>query len=233
MNHKRIWELDALRGLCIIFMIAVHFVFDLGAFTALQFSTPVWFDFVKQYGHVIFVLISGICVTLASRSFKRGVIVFAAGLLITAVTVFMVYVMNFTRSILILFGILHMLGACMMLYPLFKRLPVWLVAVFGVCFIALGFWLDTLTVSTKLLFPIGLTFPGFFSGDYFPIFPGLGWFLLGSVLGRTLYRKKESLLPRVNTKFFLVRFLSWCGRHSLWIYLLHQPLLMGIVYLLF
>lgn len=233
MKNKRIWELDALRGLCILCMVVVHFFFDLGAFTQIDLTMPGWFAFIKQYGHIIFILISGICVTFSSRSFRRGIIVFAAGLVITAVTVFLVYVLDFTKSIMIFFGILHMLGLCMMLYPLFKKMPIWLQALLGVAFVALGFWFDTMIVDVKFLFPFGLTFPGFFSGDYFPLFPGLGWFLLGAVIGRTLYSDKKSRLPKVNENFFLIRFFSWCGRQSLWIYMLHQPVLMGIVYLFF
>ena len=49
--------------------------------------------------------------------------------------------------------------------------------------------------------------------------------LLGAVIGRTAYRKKQSLLPRVNAANPVIRFFSFCGRHSLLIYMLHQPVL--------
>ena len=59
----------------------------------------------------------------------------------------------------------------------------------------------------------------------FPPLPGFGWLLLGAGIGRTAYRKKQSLLPRVNAANPVIRFFSFCGRHSLLIYMLHQPVL--------
>lgn len=239
-QKTRIWELDALRGICILGMMVVHFVFDLNEFAGLGLTMPGWFNFCQRYGHILFILISGICAALASRSFRRGVIVFCAGLLVTGVTLFMVCVLKFNRSLSIFFGILHLLGICMMLFPLFKKLPVWALAVLGVGFVALGVWLAALepvavsfpSAQGLLLGAIGIRPAGFYSGDYFPIFPNLGWFLLGAVLGRTAYRRRESLLPKVNADFFLLRFFRFCGRHSLWIYLLHQPVLAGLTMLL-
>ena len=76
----------------------------------------------------------------------------------------------------------------------------------------------------------GLRAQGFYcGGDYFPLLPGFGWFLLGAVIGRTAYRKKQSLLPRVNAANPVIRFFSFCGRHSLLIYMLHQPVLIGLL----
>ena len=129
---QRIWELDALRGLCILCMVAIHAFWDLSAFGGFTFDLPGWFLFCRQYGHILFILLSGLCATLASRSFQRGVYVFGAALVISYVTFFMVQVLNFPDDMLIWFGILHLLGVCMMLFPLFKRLPVWALAVLGV-----------------------------------------------------------------------------------------------------
>ena len=109
---QRIWELDALRGLCILCMVAIHAFWDLSAFGGFAFDLPGWFLFCRQYGHILFILLSGLCATLASRSFQRGVYVFGAALVISYVTFFMVNVLNFPSDMLIWFGILHMLGVC-------------------------------------------------------------------------------------------------------------------------
>ena len=84
---KRIWELDALRGFCSVGVIIVHFVYDLTVlYRLVDWTPPEAFRFVQRWGGVLFLLISGICVTLGSRCIKRGLIVFFCGLGISAVT---------------------------------------------------------------------------------------------------------------------------------------------------
>jgi uncharacterized membrane protein len=115
----------------------------------------------------------------------------------------------------------------------FKRLPAWLLAIISAAIIAVGYYVDMLPpVNVYYLMPFGMPWKGFSSSDYFPLLPYLGWFLLGSVIGRTAYRKQETLLPTLNPQKPVLRFLRFCGRHSLWIYLLHQPILSGGLMLL-
>ena len=227
---KRIWELDAFRGLCILGMIAVHLVYDLVELYALvDWTYPPFFSLIKNWGGALFLLLSGICVTLGSHPVKRGLLVFGCGMLCTLATAGMYWLDYAGKDIVIYFGVLHCLGLCMVLWPLFKRLPAWTLAALGAGLAALGLWMGTVTVSTHLLVPLGLTYPGFGSSDYFPLLPNLGYFLVGAFLGKTLYRKQETLLPRINPENPLVRFLGWCGRMSLFIYLLHQPVLTGLM----
>ena len=230
---KRIWELDAFRGLCLIGMIGVHLVYDLTVlYKIITWQPPDIFVFVQRWGGLLFLLLSGICVTLGSRSVRRGIIVFIAGLIVSGVTYGM-YRFGFSgKSIVIYFGVLHCLGVCMLLWGCFRKLPWWTLALFGLAFTALGLYFRTLTVENPWLFPLGLTTQTFVTSDYFPILPNFGYFLLGAVLGKTLYRRKETLLPGVNPKNPILRFLQWMGRQSLWIYLLHQPILNGICMLI-
>ena len=231
---KRIWELDALRGLCILGMVVVHFIYDLvDLYGLVQWEYPPLFTFIQQWGGVLFLLISGICVTLGSRCIRRGLLVFGCGIVVSAVTWGMYYFGFSGKNIIIYFGVLHCLGLCMLLWPLFRKLPHWALAMIGLVLVGAGFYLQTLEpVSSQWLMPFGLPWKGFASSDYFPLLPYLGFFLLGSALGKSVYRNKESLLPNVNTRNPIVRFFLLCGKHSLWIYLLHQPLLSGIFYLI-
>lgn len=230
---KRIWELDAFRGICLIGMIGVHLVYDLTVlYKIITWQPPDIFVFVQRWGGLLFLLLSGICVTLGSHSARRGIIVFIAGLIVSGVTYGM-YRFGFAgKSIIIYFGVLHCLGVCMLLWSCFRKLPWWALALFGLAFAALGLYFRTLTVENPWLFPLGLTTQTFVTSDYFPILPNFGYFLLGSALGKTLYRRKETLLPGVNPKNPILRFLQWMGRQSLWIYLLHQPILNGICMLI-
>lgn len=217
---KRIWELDALRGLCILVMVAVHLVYDL------QLPTGPVFTFVQLWGGTVFFLLSGLCVTLGSRPVRRGAVVFGAGLLCTGVTGALCALGFLPQTMVIRFGVLHCLGSCMLLWPLFRRWPVWLTGPLGLVLAVLGIWLtEHVVVSFSGLAWLGLLYPGYASADYFPILPYLGFFLLGSVLGKLLYPQKTSLLPQWE-KLWVFRCLGWCGRHSLVIYLLHQPVLM-------
>lgn len=235
---KRIWELDAFRGLCIIGVVLVHLVYDLvDLYGIVKWEYPAWFAFIKDWGGILFLLLSGVCVTLGSRSVRRGLIVFLCGMICTAVT-YAMFRMGFDKSIIIYFGVLHCLGVCMLLWPTYKNMKWWGLLLHGIVLAALGLYLDhlltqrLLSTTDQWLMPLGLYWKGFASSDYFPILPNLGYFLVGAAIGKTLYRKKETLLPMVNPRNPILRCLQFFGRHSLWIYLLHQPILSGICMLL-
>ena len=229
-NFKsRIWELDALRGVCILCVIVVHFLFDLSFFGGLSLTLPAWYVFLQEYGGAIFVVLSGVCVTLGSKSVRRGLIVFACGMLITAVTYGMYRLGMSGMDVVVKFGVLHLLGVCMLVYPAFKKLPPAMLTVLGLVIAITGYAIRGIIVPQHWLFPLGLTYEGFTSSDYFPLFPQLGYFLIGAAIGKTAYREKRTLLPGSFQKTGIARFFCWCGRQSLFIYLLHQPVVYGLL----
>ena len=231
-SKARIWELDALRGFCILCVIVVHFLFDLSFFGGFNLTLPAWYVFIQEYGGAIFVLLSGVCATLGSRSVRRGCIVFGAGMLITAVTYGMYRLGMSGADVVVKFGVLHLLGVCMLVYPAFKKLPPAALALLGLAIAITGYAIRSVVVPQRWLFPLGLTYEGFTSSDYFPLFPQLGYFLIGASIGKTAYREKRTLLPGAFQKTPVARFFCWCGRQSLLIYLLHQPVLYGVIELL-
>ena len=166
-KRERIWELDALRGFCIVCVIFVHFMFDLVYFLGKQVDFPPLYTFIQQYGGAIFVVLSGCCATLGSRSFRRGVLVFGCGMLITLVT-FGMYRMGMAASdVVVKFGVLHLLGVCMMFYPLLKKLPTTALSVLAAAIVAIGYAIQGMRFSVRWLFPLGFVYPGFTSSDFF------------------------------------------------------------------
>ncbi len=222
-TKNRIWELDAFRGLFIVFVVFIHVMFDLDMFGFIDLNEwPAWYHFIQEYGGILFIFISGICITLGTKHMKRGLIVLGAALIVTVATLIIGDPYNY-----IFFGILHLMAFCMLTYPLYRKLPTILLFILGVVFIGLGFWFETFTVSNEYLFWLGLTPPYFVAGDFFPVFPNLGFYMIGVCLGRTLYKSRTSLLPDFPHDNFIVKTFSWLGKNSLLVYIAHQPIAYG------
>ncbi len=231
-RRERIWEIDALRGFLILCVIASHSLFYL-SYVLRRFRLPPEVAFVMQYGGLLFVLLSGLSATLGRRSFRRGLLVLAGGMVLTLGSLAGSALGWLDSGMIIRFGVLHLLGIAMLLYPLLKKLPTPALLILGLGLVLLGYWLELeqILVESRFLFPLGLRYPGFSSGDYFPLAPHLGWFCLGIVLGRSLYAQKKTRLPGVNPETPVLRFLRWCGRNSLYIFILHLPLV-GLIMML-
>ncbi len=230
-EKPRIWELDALRGLMMVFVVAFHSLFYASVMLG-RFRLPEWLLWFIGHAGLLFVVLSGLCAHLGSRGLRRGALVFAGGMVLTLGSWIGVLLGLLDRAFVIRFGVLHLLGFCMMLSPVLKKLPTWALGALGLVVVIAGYAIEGTVVQTRLLFPLGLMYPGFSSGDYFPILPHLGWFCLGLVLGRLLYQEKKTRLPGVDPRQPLIRLLTFCGRNSLWIFILHLPLIgavMGIL----
>lgn len=232
---KRIWELDALRGVLILIMIGFHLAYDLVyLFGLVELSTPAArkvFDFFSDWAGAPFLFLSGLCVTFSSRPVRRGLQVIGCGLVISAVTAGM-YLLRFADiGIIIYFGVLHCLGVCMLLWPLFRKCPAWVLLALGIVLAAVGLHLKyEVRVDYPWLIPLGVISRRFVSSDYFPLLPNFGYFLIGSFLGRTFYPTRQTLFPNYTPgRFAPSKFFCFCGRHSLWIYMLHQPILAALV----
>lgn len=233
-KRPRIWEIDFLRGLSILLMVGYHLLYDLGAFAGLKrflgFSTdlfsPAWM--IAQYFFAgLFVVLSGISSTLTRSNIRRGLRLLAFSLAVTAAT----YV--FDPSSTVWFGILQCLAVSMLLYgAAFEKAGPAASAAAGAAVFGLGFALPAvrraLVLRSDWLLPLGLHSPLFTSYDYFPLIPWFGVFLIGAALGKTVYKSRRSLLSRPPRPILI----NAAGRYSLWIYLVHQPVIMGVLYLL-
>jgi len=231
LRKARIWEIDFLRGLLIPGMILIHLIYDVvDLYGFIHWPYPHWYSLFKNNYGALFVALSGLSVTLGRRSIRRGIQVFLGGMCCTVVTVGMYHIGMAGRGIIIYFGVLHCLGVCMMLWPLFRKCPGWALGLVGVLLVAFGWHLrDRVYFDLPVLLPLGFQFYGFASSDYFPLLPNLGYFLIGAFLGRTFYSQRVTRFPAVDPERPLIRFFSFFGKHSLFIYMLHQPVLAGLV----
>jgi uncharacterized membrane protein len=217
---RRIDCIDALRGLSVVLMVAHHLLYDLVEFMgapAWLFSNPV-FDALHYLFAGIFVFLSGVSSRFSRSNVRRGLITLGAALAVTAVTWFI--------KMPVWFGILHLLASCMLLYGVLRG-PLERISRPAAPFIyAAGFAASAAAVRWTnpgggYLWALGWPGPRFWSSDYFPLFPWLFVFLMGTWAGAYI---AEGSLPRrfYETKIPL---LAAIGRKSLIIYLAHQPVL--------
>lgn len=221
-KKQRIELMDALRGLAVLLMVVHHFLYDLTAFCGAPwwvFSNPV-FDVLHYIFAGLFILLSGVSSNFSRSNTRRGVKALVCAAVITIVTVFM--------EMDIWFGVLHLLSVCMILYgltrPLWEKLG-WLVPVLSVAgVLATRHMVYGIPTENPYLWMFGWTTDAFYSTDYFPMLPWAFVFLFGTWLGKYI---KAGKLPQW---FYTTRAprLAAVGRHSLEIYIVHQPVLYGL-----
>lgn len=221
---NRIVEIDSFRGIALVLMMLFHFLYDLKEFY--NISIPYWEEFWYYEGKlsaILFMLLAGISCTLSKNNIKRGFKVFLIGMILTVAS----YI--FMPKEYIRFGILHLLGSSMIIYPFIKNLPSIYTFLSSLVIIILGNMFSDITMNTWILIPFGITSRSFISMDYYPLLPWLGVFLIGTILGKIFYKEKKSII----NKWCSNNIFTFLGRHSLIIYLSHQPIFLVFLYLIF
>lgn len=234
-SKKRLHTLDNIRGFALLNMMAYHALWDVvylfGADMPWYRGTGafIW----QQLICCSFIALSGFCLPLGRNSIKRGTVVFTCGWVITLV-------MNiFSPSTPNYFGVLTLTGASMvivgLLRPYLDKMP----KEAGLClsimlFLATRFASDGYLGLGSFTAPLpkglysgwisawlGFPFVGFRSTDYFPLVP---WIFLFTA-GYFLYGFIGPKVPEGREKPII----TWLGKHSLEVYMVHQPLIMAIL----
>lgn len=224
---KRIDILDAWRTLAIVLMVAYHFLYDLYIFGVLSanqlFSTPM--SVLERFICCSFILLAGASAWFSRNNLRHGLIVLAAGLVVEAGAA--------VAGQTIRWGVLMLLGSSMVIWHFagkyLQKLPQAALGWTGlILFFLTRAWTESAAAPVGWLYPLGFTAPGFYSADYFPLLPWFFLFLLGTALGGWCLAHRENKILAAP----LPKALTWPGRHSLIIYVLHQPVLYGISYLI-
>lgn len=241
--QRRYSLLDSIRAIAVVNMILYHLCYDIFCVFG------IWQDFYQALPVIIwerficctFILVSGISLNFSRHGYRRGIIVNLCGFMITVITVLAM------PEQAIWFGILNLLGCAMLitfalrrelsrvkpligtlvfilLFLLFYGVPRRYIGLFSYPL----FPLPDMLYQYKWLAFLGFPPEGFFSTDYFPLLPWIFLYLAGFELWRFIAQKN------LDKHFYRkIPVLDFIGRHSLIIYLVHQPLLYGVCYLIF
>lgn len=232
----RIHFMDEVRGFDLLLMIAFHAFYTAGWLFDLAWGRQLFLFFnpVAPFFAGIFIFLCGISCRLSRSNWKRGTILLGIAIGVS------VFLWIFMRDEMIWFGILHFLAVAILLFaalrPLLDRIPPWAGIAACAALMLVTWWLPreqggffgirglfelpfpASIQSIPWLYPLGLARGT--SADYFPILPWIFCFLAGSFVG---VWAKSGRFPRWMYRCH-ARWLSWLGRHTLVIYVLHQPI---------
>ena len=244
---KRIHTLDEIRGFCVFCMVFDHCLFTNGYMFGSRISRNL-FDFFENISPAfaaVFILICGISCGLSKNNLRRGLKILAAAMIVSLVTLVVMPEMP------IVFGILHLLGTCVLIYTFIGKWIQKIPLAVGITLCALLF-IFTYNVDSESLTggylgagPFRINLPeslyahndllilGFRApfkaySDYFPLLPWIFPFLAGTFLGKIA---KEENFPEFMYKA-RVPFFSTLGTNAFFVYLVHQPLAYGVFYLI-
>ncbi|MCB0415264.1 MAG: DUF1624 domain-containing protein [Bdellovibrionales bacterium] len=236
MSNKRYWQLDLLKGVGVLLMIGWHFSFDLVNLVRTTDYFGYWYWRIgPEVISGIFLFSSGIGTYLRSVRVKTndsyfpvsfkfgwhvGARIFFVGILLSLITRFG------TQDYIIFFGILHLIGFCILVSPLFVGLPKKLLFSLALILLIGGYIFESSVYYSEFKFWLQVIFFKRVMLDFYLPLPSLGYFLLGIAFAPDLLRYFSK-----DTKMINVKWMSFLGKHSLIVYLVHQPLLIGILYL--
>lgn len=232
INQNRFQILDMARGTAIMLMVGFHFCYDLVYFNLIELNIREDFLWTSLRNFIVslFIFIAGISLYISST---RKTDFFAylkkqKWLALFALLISLITYPLFPES-WIYFGVLHFILAARIFGFALKDFY-GINIVLGIIIIWAGITLDNEIFNPKWINWLGFAPQKPFTEDYVPLFPWFGVFLLGMCAGRLIFDPSAGLRIKNRTySGFPAETLSFAGRHSLSIYMVHQPVLMGLI----
>ena len=245
----RYQEIDLLRGTAILLMVVYHAAYDLSVYYHWHIAVQAggW-KILERCTAGLFLLLVGVSaaisfarmwkqeIPLSTRLLRHGkrAMMIGMGAAIVSATTFAIDPETYVR-----FGILHLIAVSALLLPLLAFLREGNLLLGIVCFIAAK-PLFALLPAPNVLLPLGKIPANFSSVDYFPLFPWFGVILIGYAIGYLLYVRWATWrtciaahLSTTNSKLSTASApLALAGRHSLLLYLIHQPIILGMLWMM-
>lgn len=244
MDKKRYTVPDVLRGFALIEMIIYHALWDIVFIFGINFN---WFHGIGAYIWQqsicwIFIALSGFCANFSRNKFKRGLTILICSVIISIVTIIAL------PDSAVKFGVLCLIGSGMLIITftdkiLSKVSPIPAATISFLLFIvtknipfeSIGFENIIFAKMPSILYQNNFTaflgFPpsDFYSSDYFPLLPWLFLYITGYYI--YFIFKKFDLIPLLSK--ISIPTIEWFGRRSLIIYMLHQPVIYGVLWIIF
>lgn len=237
-KNRLLW-VDVSRGVAIMLMVTYHFCFDLNYFGLVQqdFNGKLFWLVYRAVIVTFFLTLVGISLVLASHRSQRHFWVRISKLTLAALAVTVGSYLLFPSSF-IFFGVLHFIVLASLMARFFLGF-VWLNLALGSFIVVMGIFFSNPVFDHPWLQWIGLMTYKPITEDYVPLFPWFGVVLIGLFFGKYFFQQHAGRSRWVSAKNKLsassewAKLPAWLGQHSLAVYLLHQPLLIGVLYLLF
>lgn len=251
-KFNRIIWLDILRSICIILMVLEHIViltlklnagvFNLNSehsmYSFVNFCDSIFSShFLHNFKYIvvgIFFFVSGVSFNLSRNNNKRFVKLLIAALFINLITYLLYKSIDF--DCLVIFGILHSISFCILIWIFLSKInseniKVIIAFLFLVISIILIFLKPTIDNNNAFMW-LGIPETNYRSGfDYFPIFPWITIYSFGVLLNVKPKKNREEY--KKNRKYYFVLPSIIIGKYSLYIYLLHIPIIIGILLMCF
>lgn len=226
-SKQRLLLIDALRGVAIVMMVVFHFCFDLSYFGLADFDFYGDSFWVHARTLILssFLFLVGVSLILTTRQglvldrYLRRLAYLVAAALLVSLSTWWMFAERF-----VFFGVLHFIALASVLGLLLVRAR-WLNLILGIAVIIVANRYQSPWFDEPGRRWIGLMTHKPPTEDYVPLLPWFGVVMLGAFAGPAMQRLASRVQPHCAVS--PVEYLAFAGRHSLLIYLLHQPLLLG------
>ena len=231
----RYQSLDILRGLAIIGMIMFHLNYlleNVFARDVIPLGDAFW-NLLGPSVAITFISLAGVVSMLSAaeksmsqilrKTLKRTLILAACALTITVATYALIHEQRIS------WGILHFLALASVVGLLTLRSG-YLTLILGIIVLSLAYL--PLTISSIFFIPLGYPPPDYYSADYYPLIPWIGYYLIGQGIGYALSRNNH-LLTSLDWYIPRISLLGLLGRYALVVYMVHVPILYGVMWWIF